>query len=76
VGRGLGFGGQGRSEGCGSAVLAQDFLPEEGDDPIGGTGRQRERRAASVPLRVCPGMGRGLLLRPGRKLSPDPLFFF
>jgi hypothetical protein len=50
--------------------------PRKGDDPTGGTGHQRERRAASVPLRVNPEMGRGLLLRPGQKLSLDPLFFF
>jgi hypothetical protein len=56
--------------------FAPTSCPRKGDDPIGGTGRQRERRVASVPLWVCPRMGRGLLLRPGRKLSPDPLFFF
>jgi hypothetical protein len=40
VGEGLGFVGQGDQRAAGAAMLAQDFLPGEGDDPIGGTGRQ------------------------------------
>jgi hypothetical protein len=43
--------------------------------PIGGPRSSAGGGLGNVPLRVCPGMGRGPILRLGR-LVPRPLFYF